>query len=366
MLSTSYNSALLNIVGAALTLPIFFVINGSSVSLPDSFSRVDGIAIPIGVLVLFLFRKKTSTFYELFFLTLIFIYVAFGYLEGFERHLLTIQFLYFFVVLHILKNLSDSELYQINRAFVYSLMTFIFMHVLSITLFSDGNYFAATTKLFNFFIYQSHLTYPLVLSFGIAILCQYKNLPWFIKYIFIFLAACIVFLTLRRVGLLIYFFTLFLFVPWKGKIFLFLSIFLFGIFVVDLSYVADRADRLFNIFDGGKLNRSYAWSQAIDIWNQPLVSIFGNGQNNYAHNFFLQQLASHGTFIWAILILFALYIIFSSVYTHANYLKKFLYILVVVVVDFNLNANLTQFYYAGVFALLLAGARQEGHIGRKI
>ena len=245
-------------------------------------------------------------------------------------------------------------------------MAFIFVHFLSIIFFSDGNYFGGTTNVFGFYIYQSHLTYPLVLSFGIAILCQYKNLPWSIKYIFIFLAACIIFLTLRRVGLVIYLFTLIIFVPWRGKIFLTLSILLSALFVADLSYLIDNADRLFSIFDGGKLSRSKAWADVIDVWNQPLAAFFGNGQNNYAHNFFLQHLATHGTLIGAIFILFLLYLIFSSVYTAANSFKKLFYMLVVVFVDFNLNANLTQFYYAGVLALFLAGARREAYVGRKI
>jgi len=366
MLSTSYKSALFNVVGAALILPVFFVISGSSVTLPESFYKVDGIAMPIGIIVLLLFRKKSSNLYELIFLILIAMYITVGYLEGFQRHLLTIQFFYFFVVLHILKNLTYSELYEINRALVYSLMAFILVHFLSIIFFSDGNYFGGTTNVFGFVIYQSHLTYPLVLSFGIAILCQYNNLPWSIKYIFIFLAACIIFLTLRRVGLVIYLFTLILFVPWHGKLFLTLSIFLSALFVLDVSYLIDKADRLFSILDSGKLSRSKAWADALDVWNQPLAAIFGNGQNNYAHNFFLQQLATHGTLIGAILILFALYLIFSSIYTAANFYKKLVYILVVIVVDFNLNANLTQFYYAGVLALFLAGARREAYIGRKI
>ena len=67
MLSTSYKSVLLNIVGAALVLPIFFVITGSSVTLPDSFYKVDGIAMPIGIIVLLLFRKNSANFYELIF-----------------------------------------------------------------------------------------------------------------------------------------------------------------------------------------------------------------------------------------------------------------------------------------------------------
>ena len=366
MLLTSYKSALLNIVGAALVLPVFFVITGSSVTLPESFYRVDGIALPIGIIVLLLFRKNSATLYELIFLALISAYILVGYLEGFQRHLLTIQFLYFFFVFYILKNLRDSELYLINRALVYSLMAFITLHLLSIFFFSDGNYFAGTAQFFGFIIYQSHVTYPLVLCFGIAILCQYKNLPWPLKYIFIFIAGCIIFLTLRRVGLVLYLFTFILFVPWTGKIFLIVSLIFSIIFVIDLSYVFEKAGRLFNIFEGGKFTRSNAWADSIDVWDQPLASIIGNGQNNYAHNFFLQQFASHGTLIGIIFILFTLYIIFSSLYNHSDYLKKFFYILVVVIVDFNLNANITQFYYSGVLALFLAGARREAYIGRKI
>ena len=366
MQSTNFKIILFNLVGLTLVVPFFIVVTGSTISLPDSFYKVDGLAFPIGVLVLFLWKKNSATFYEIICLALVTIYILIGYLEGFQRHLLTIQFLYFFVVLYILKNLRDRDLFEINRAFVYSFMLFVLLHFFSIVLFSDGNYFAGTTKFFGFFIYQSHLTYPLVLSFGVAILCQYENLPWSIKLIFIFLAFCIIFLTLRRVGLFIYLFTLMLFVPWQGKLLFTILLAIFFTFSVDLPELIEKSDRLFNIFEGGKLTRSNAWSDAINVWNEPLASIIGNGQNNYAHNFFLQQLASHGTFIGALLIIFSLYVIFSSVYTHFNKLKKFFYIMVVVVVDFNLNSNLTQFYYSGVLALLLAAARREAYIGRKI
>ena len=47
-------------------------------------------------------------------------------------------------------------------------------------------------------------------------------------------------------------------------------------------------------------------------------------------------------------------------------LPKILLSSVLVLLDFNLNSNLMQFYYAGVFALFLAGARREVCIERKL
>ena len=362
----NHNTIILNCIGASLVLPIFFVINGSSISLADSYYKVEGIALPIGIIVLFLFRKRHFELSELIILLIVAMYVCIGYLEGQQRHLLTIQFLYFFVVLSIFKSLTTVELTQINRGLIFGLMTLLIAHTTSIILFSDGDYLGQIANIFGLTVYQALLTYPLVLSFGVAILCQYENISWKIKYIFVLLATFIIFLTLRRVGLTIYLFTLLLFIPWHGKMIVFLIAIMFGFFILDWSSLSGNVARLFDIFQGGGLQRANTWMEKVDMLNQSKIMLFGNGLNNYAHNLFLQQLSTHGFLIGTTLNIFALYIIFSGLINQRYASKKFFYLLVLVLLDFNLNSNLMQFYYAGVFAFFLAGARREVCIERKL
>ena len=84
---------------------------------------------------------------------------------------MAIQSIYFFAFYFVLDSLSIKRLETIALSAMKSLMIFVTLHFFSPLFFAGGSpasLFANTANFWNIYvIYQSHLTYPLVLTMGL-------------------------------------------------------------------------------------------------------------------------------------------------------------------------------------------------------
>ena len=86
----------LSISAVALALPLFVVLNGASVTLPDSYYKVSGIPVHMSALIFLLLPKrflKSRT--ELILLLIYLIYCAVSLLDSGQRLQTTVQLGYF-------------------------------------------------------------------------------------------------------------------------------------------------------------------------------------------------------------------------------------------------------------------------------
>ena len=146
----------LNIIGAFLVLPIFFVLSGAGITLPETYYEVQGIPLHANFLTLTLFPFFYIARIK-FILTFLLcsIYIIIGALEGGDRSLLFLQQLHFFIVYLCLENLSPSSLNHVVKGFLFSLKALVFTHVLSIFFsLSSGNIITSGPFIFDVVIYQ--------------------------------------------------------------------------------------------------------------------------------------------------------------------------------------------------------------------
>ena len=139
-------------LAAALALPLFIILNGASVTLPDSFYETSGIPVHSSALLFLLLPKrflKSRT--ELFFLLVYLIYCVVSLLDSGERLQTTVQLGYFIYAYKILSGLSPETIRTLDRYIAVIGSAFIFIHVISmIPALMSGNIMNASTNVFGF------------------------------------------------------------------------------------------------------------------------------------------------------------------------------------------------------------------------
>ncbi|MAV65405.1 MAG: hypothetical protein CMG00_09470 [Candidatus Marinimicrobia bacterium] len=335
--------------GWCIGLPLFAELSGSGIKLPDSHFEMNGIPLHTSMLALIILAmshkfNKTQIIFTLLFI----IYIISCFFQDSSRSLLAIQSIYFFTFYFILKSLSPERLETISLSSVKALMFFVIAHFLSLLFFSTGSVLSLFSNTADFWgiytIYQSHLTYPLVMIMAIWMTEYQKvSLGGYKRTIFIIFASLIIIFLLRRASIAI---LLVFFICYRPKISLLFSPIILG-FIVFYSGALINFSRFTNFQRGG------AWQDSLDVITDINSFFLGNGINNYSHNYFMHTLTTHGIIFSSIIFLILAFVV-------ATFFKKLRYalppltlLLAFIFIDWNVNANLYQPYYASMLALTM-------------
>lgn len=335
--------------GLLMGLPIFAELTSSGIRLPDSHYEMDGIPLHSSMIALVLLALSHKfTKFQITFILLFVIYFLLCFFQDFSRSVLAIQSIYFIAFYFILDSLSTARLETIALSAVKSLMIFATLHFFSLLFFSGGSpvsLFSNTANFWNIYvIYQSHLTYPLVLIMGLWMM-EY-NKSFFVNYqrlFFMIVVSIIIILLLRRTSLAI---LLIFLICYRPKAFLLFSPVLIAALILILGGIQDLT-RFTNFSRGG------AWSDSINIIMDFNSLILGNGLNNYSHNYVMHTLTTHGI-IYSGIIFFILSFILLAFLRRVNFaIQPMILLFPFIFIDWSVNANLYQPYYAGIFSLSL-------------
>jgi hypothetical protein len=239
-------------------------------------------------------------------------------------------------------------------------------HISSIVINSGGSMiglFGQGGVFWGFSVYQSYLTYPLVLVFG-AFLWRHE-MPVKDKrfLVFILIVTLLEVILMRRVGLSL--FLLFFMLYFARALFLFgvpvvFGTVLFGLVTnYEFTGVLEPMDIIFERMFSGEFTRAMTWERSIGYLSNTDTLWFGNGRNNYSHNWFLHTITTHGMLYSIALFGCVGYTIASFIIDVKFSLRPVVLLLAIVFVDWNLNVNLYQPYYAGMFALLLVSIKKS-------
>ena len=345
------------VLAAALALPLFIVLNGVSVTLPDSFYKASGIPVHASILLFLLLPKRfLKSPAELLFLLVYLIYCVVSLLDSGERLQTTVQLGYFIYAYKILSGLSPETIKTLDRYIAVIGSAFIFIHVISIIhALMRGNIMSASTNVFGFVIYQSHLTYAIALIFILLSVHRSFGHQPILRLIIIALVMLIELVLMRRVGFGLFLIFLFLF---ERRIFIFsvLAILAAGISFEKVgTSILEKMPNLMRLsqISEGSNQRSYAWQTSLDHLNETSIVLVGNGLNNFSHNFFLHTITTHGTAISVAFFVPIAFYIYKMVKKIGVSNKKSLLVLAIIAVDWNVNANIYQPYYSVMFAFFL-------------
>ena len=345
------------VLAAALALPIFVILNGASVTLPDSFYEVSGIPVHMSALLFLLLPKRfLKSRAELILLLIYLIYSAVAFLDSGERLQTTVQLGYFIYAYKILSGLSLETIKTLDRYIAVLGSAFIFIHVISLShAFMAGDIMLASTNIFGYVIYQSHLSYPIALILILISVCRSFDHRLILKFSMIMLVMLIELVLMRRIGFGLFIIFIFLF---ERRIFIFSAL---AILAISISFSEVRKsileklpnfERLINI-SGGAGQRSTAWQTSLDYLNETSIVLVGNGLNNYSHNFFLHTITTHGLAISMVFFVPIAYFTYKMVKKVGIFNKKSLLAFAIIAIDWNVNANIYQPYYSALFAFFL-------------
>ena len=348
------------VLAAALALPLFIMLNGASITLPDSYFMASGIPVHASALLFLLLPKrflKSRT--ELLFLLGYLIYCVISLLDSGARLQLTVQLGYFIYAYKILNGLGPETIRTLDRYIAVIGSAFIFIHAISIIDASmRGDILLASTNVFGFVIYQSHLTYAIVLILILLSVHRSFSHRLILKLIIIALVILIQLVLMRRVGFGLFLIFMFLF---ERRIFIFsvLAIIATGILFpkVGNNILEKMPDltRLTQIASGSNA-RSTTWQTSLDYLNETSIVLVGNRLQNPSHNFFLQTLSTHGLIISAVFFAVVGCFIFKMVKKIGISNRHSLLAVVFIAVDWNVNVNLYQPYYSALFAFFLVSS----------
>ena len=345
------------VLAAALALPLFIMLNGASVTLPDSYYKASGIPVHASALLFLLLPKrflKSRT--ELLFLLVYLIYCAVALLDSGERLQTTVQLGYFIYAYKILSGLSPETIKTLDLYIAVIGSAFIFIHVISIAdAYMIGNPLGSSTNIFGFVIYQSHLTYPVVLTLIlVSVDRSFEHRP-ILKLGMIILVMLIELVLMRRVGFGLFLIFLFLF---ERRVFIFSILAIVAAGVLSAEFGNSILSKMPNLvrltqIAAGSDQRSNAWQTSLDYLNETSIVLFGNGLNNFSHNFFLHTITTHGLPISIVFFVPIVYCIYKMVKKIGVFNKKSLLIIAIIAVDWSVNANIYQPYYSVMFAFFL-------------
>lgn len=350
------------ICGFLLALPVFVSVSGSGIALPENHYEMSGIPLHLNVLALLFilpYVKFTKTVSLGIFIFLL--YLSISAFQSLDRVLFAIQSVYFLVCFYFFNSLNTDQIYKVSRGATYALFFFCGAHLLSIVVNSGGSPVAALgegSKFWGLSIYQSYLTYPVVLVFGLLLYYydrQRTNSIVMISFIFVLLLELIL---MRRVAL-----SLFLLLTLLYQRNLFLSFAGVGVLIglminllglgFDFSDIWSSLTLVSERLLSGEFTRQMTWERSIGYLSEVDILLLGNGRNNHSHNWFMHTITTHGIFYSAVL--FSLVgITIAKFFVGMTFsLRPILLIFAVILIDWNLNVNLYQPYYAGMFALTL-------------
>lgn len=345
----------------ALALPLFIVLNGASVTLPDSFFEVSGIPVHASALLFLILPKRFLMKRTEFLILLVYlIYCSSALLDSGSRLQMTVQLGYFIYAYKILRGLGPEDIRTLDRYIAIIGSAFIFIHVSSMAhnMMSENNLNLAT-NVFGFIIYQSHLTYAIVLVLIlVSVHRSFGHRPIF-KLVVIIFVLIIEFVLMRRVAFGLFLIFLFLFER-RLLIFLVLGTLTVGIFHEKTGKlfleIFSSAERLFKFQNNASFSRSMTWERSFNYLNETSIVLVGNGLHNHSHNFFLQTITSHGIIIAAVFFVSITYFIYTMVRKIGISNRHSLLAFAFVAVDWNVNVNLYQPYYSALFAFFLVSS----------
>ena len=354
------------ILAASLSLPLFIIFTGSSITLPENYSNISGIPVHASALLFILLSKNVLLEKKKFiFLILYSSYCVLSFIDSIERFQSTIQIGYFIFGYLILSNLNRESILKLNYYVAIIGSSFIATHALSIALdiLKGGDFFTSGTSVFGFTIYQSHLTYPLVITLVlVSVSLSFSNKP-ILKVIIISMALLIELMLMRRVGFGLFLIYLVFFEP-RILVFFVISSIALVLAIVDFqdtySYLSIAIERLTTITNNGEFTRLMTWERSLERANELDTLLFGNGLNNHSHNLFLHTITTHGLFVspfFFIPIILFLYNTFKKISFGSKYAIMIIFI---VLVDWNLNVNIYQPYYSLMFAFFLISSSTLG------
>lgn len=346
------------VLAAALTLPLFIVLNGASVSLPESSFLVSGIPVHASALLFLLLPKRfLMRPIEIFFLLVYLIYCVIALLDSGERLQMTIQLGYFIYGYKILRELGPETIRTLNLYIAVIGSAFICIHVISMGQAMMSGNFLAAGDVFGFVIYQSHLTYPIVLTLILVSVYRSFGHQPVLRLVIITLVMLIELVLLRRVGTGIFLIFLFLFER-RSFIFLVLAILASSIIFKEsfevFFEIIPSFDRLTRILGtDGSFTRSMTWERSLSYLNEVRTIMVGNGKHNHSHNFFLQTITTHGLIIAMFFFAPVIYWVYLMTVKNGFFNRYSFLAFAIVAVDWNLNVNLHQPYYSSMFAFFL-------------
>jgi len=356
------------ICGLFISLPLFLSVSGSGFSLPDSHYKMSGIPLHLNIISLLIILphiKYSNSFFLVFFLFLS--YLILSAFQTFDRVQIFVQSVYFFIFYFCLNSLNRTQIISISRGAIYSLLVFCIAHLLSIIINSGGSptgMLSQGSEIWGFKIYQSYLTYPAVMTLGLFLYVNDIDYNNKLFWIFVFVVMCIELALIRRVGLGIFFIFLILYRPHitflLGIVIVFITllsiIYEFGL---DLNEVLDAASIIIGRIFDGDFTRKMTWERSIGYLNEVDILLIGNGLNNHSHNWFMHTLTGQGIF-YSIALFSSIAYVLKDFFVHTRYeIKQLMFIIIFIMIDWNLNANLYQPYYAGMFALVFITTKKS-------
>jgi len=341
-------------LGVMFGLPIFFELSAGGISFPDSHYKMSGFAFHMSMLCLVVMLFSIKLTKEFLILAVSFAgYCSLSLLQDTTRFLLAFQSAYFIVVYYLLNHFNNKDIIQIALTSAISLLLFSALHIVSIVVESSGNVlglFSNATKFWGFTIYQSHLTYPLTMIMALLIF-EHSPHKHTLKTKIGFLSVTILeVLLMRRISLAIYLSYLLLY---RRKMLLYVLPVLVILVFLNYDWLAQGfvsvVDRVFN----AGLSRSNTWNQSLSIMSEPLTLFVGNGKNNYSHNYFMHTITTHGL-LYSLTLFFIVGKIMWNFFAGVRFAARpCLLMILLVALDWNLNANLYQPYYASLLAITL-------------
>ena len=355
------------ICGVCLSLPIFAELTGGGLKLPENHFEMDGTplhASMIALLILlpsFKFAKK-----HLLMLVCFVIYLLFCLMQDVMRAVLAVQSIYFFACYFLLESLEPSRLRVIGLTAVKSILVFLILHLGSLIVSANSSVFGALAGAGNFWgltIYQSHLTYPLCMIFGLWMSGFYRNELGRLSVVLLVCVAILEAVLLRKTAMAIF---VSYFIFYRPKLVIGLLLPLGMIISIVLLIGPFTLDFLATLLERFVFSRENAWRGSLDVLSEVDVLLFGNGTNNYSHNYFLHTVSTHGV-IYGLMIFSILASIMLRFFRRVGYaFAPCALVLSVMLVDWNVNTNLYQPYYAGLFALALLTAQQNSQMAKKL
>ena len=334
--------------GYCMGLPFFAELSASGLSLPQNHFEMIGVPLHSSMIALLLllpcfkFRKSTL-FYAVFFL----IYLIFCLMQDFSRALLAVQSIYFLMFYFVLESLDLTRLRLISLSAVQALLVFSVVHLASAAFNAFSSLVLVVVGMGDFWgliIYQSHLTYPLVLIFSLWMSGFHKAELGRYQLVLLVAVVLLEFLLFRRAALAILFVYLLAYRT-KATLAIFTPFILIGgVLLTDtIGKVSERLE----------FTRGNAWDNSATILSDVYFLFFGNGFNNYSHNYFMHTLTTHGL-LYSIGLFTILAMVIIKFFKKVNYsLAPCGFVVGIMLVDWQVNANLYQPYYAAMFALAL-------------
>lgn len=334
--------------GYCMALPFFAELTGSGLSLPENHFEMVGVPLHSSIIALLLllpqfkFRKSTF-FYAVFFV----IYLIFCLMQDFSRALLAAQSIYFFMFYFVLESLDLRRLRLISLSAVQALLVFSVAHLASAAFYAFSSLVEVLVGMSDFFgltIYQSHLTYPSVLIFSLWMSSFHKAELGHYQLVLLVAVVLLEFLLFRRAALAILFVYL---LAYRTKATLAIVtpvILVGGVFLADvINKVSERLE----------FTRGNAWNNSGAILSDVSFLFFGNGINNFSHNYFMHTLTTHGL-LYSVGLFSILAMVIIKFFKKVNYsLVPCGFVAGIILVDWQVNANLYQPYYAAMLALAL-------------